>query len=167
MSSIATFYILPESKRVDFTEAHRNEKTVTLQRGFFGTKTVVTGERFLWEYLDSTSKDRTDLPFPGFAFIDYFFAFVAPSLPKDLEAALRAAALNEHYYLFSSDVAARLAAYLSSHPPDSATLSEFAAEQNPAGGAPYVQTLFLTHDFVAAWFGRTAAGTFGVLHITF
>jgi len=32
---------------------------------------VTTGERFLWEYLDSATANKTDFPFSGFAFIDY------------------------------------------------------------------------------------------------
>jgi len=167
MSSVATFYILPEAKRAEFTNAHRNQKTVTYKRGLFGTKEVVTGDRFLWEYLDSTITDKTDFPFSGFAFIDYFFTFVTSTLPKELETALAGAALDEHYYSFSSDLAASFAQYLQSHPPDSAALASFAAEQQPDGGAEYVQCLRETHDFILGWFGRVAPGSFGVLSISF
>lgn len=38
MSSFVTFYVLPETKRAEFAEAQRNQKTVTYKRGFFGTK---------------------------------------------------------------------------------------------------------------------------------
>ncbi|MBI5799779.1 MAG: hypothetical protein HZA92_03500 [Verrucomicrobia bacterium] len=167
MSSIATFYILPEAKRAEFTDAHRNQKRVTYKRTLFGQKEVVTGERFLWEYLDAASTDRTDFPFSGFAFIDYFFTFVTSTLPKDMESALAGAAVDEHHYAFSAELAASFAEYLRLHPPESAGFSAFAAEHNPSGGAEYVQILRETHDFLVRWFGRIATGTFGVLHITF
>src|SRR5688572_5284513 len=108
MSSIATFYVLPESKRAQFTEAHRTEKEVT------------TGERFLWEYLDSATTDKTDFPFSGFVLIDYFFTFVTSTLPKDLKTGLAAAAIDEHYYAISRDLAATFAEYLQTHPPGDA-----------------------------------------------
>lgn len=85
MSSIATFYLLANTKRAEFIDAHRNQKTVTHKRGLFGTKEIVTGDRFLWEYLDSAATDKTDFPFSGFTFIDYFFTFLTASLPKHLE----------------------------------------------------------------------------------
>ena len=55
MSSFATFYILSEASRSAFGDAQRDQKTVTYKRGLFGTKEIVTGDRFLWEYLDSTT----------------------------------------------------------------------------------------------------------------
>ena len=167
MSSIATFYSLPEGKRTEFSEAYRNQRRVTYKRTLFGRKEVVTGEKFLWEYLDATNSDRTDFPFSGFAFIDYFFAFVTSRLPKHLESALASAAVDESYYVFSAELAARFAEYLQQHPPDPAGLSAFAAEHNPSGGGDYVQTLRETHDFLVRWFGGIATGTCGVLHITF
>jgi hypothetical protein len=166
MSSIATFYVLPNSKRVEFAEAHRTEKTVTYKRTLFGRKEVVTGERFLWEYLDSATTDKIDFPFSGFVFIDYFFTFVTSTLPKDLETALAGAAVDEHYYAISSDLAATFAEYLQTHPPDDAALSAFAAEQN-ADDPEYVRALRETHDFILRWFSRIAPGSFGALHITF
>lgn len=166
MSSIATFYVLPDSKRAEFTEAHRTEKAVTYKRTLFGRKKVTTGERFLWEYLDSATANKTDFPFSGFAFIDYFFTFATSTLPKDLETALFGAALNEHYYSISSDLAATFAEYLQTHPPEEAALSALAAEHNP-DDTEYSQTLRETHDFVLRWFGSIAPGRFGVLHITF
>jgi hypothetical protein len=167
MSSIATFYILPETKRVEFTDAHRNQKTITFKRTLFGRKEVVTGDRFLWEYLDAANADRTDFPFSGFAFIEYFFTFVASTLPKDMESALAGAAVDEHHYVFSAQLAASFAEYLRLHPPESAALSAFVAEHNPTGGAEYVRVLGETHDFLLRWFSRIASGSFGVLHITF
>ena len=71
MSSIATFYILSEASRSAFDDAQRDQKTVTYKRGLFGTKEIVTGDRFLWEYLDSTTAGKTGFDFSGFAFIDY------------------------------------------------------------------------------------------------
>lgn len=166
MSSIATFYLMHEAKRAEFTEAHRTEKTVTYKRTLFGKKEVTTGERFLWEYLDSTTIDKTDFPFSGFVFIDYFFAFVTRTLPKDLEAALAAAAIDEHYYAISSALAATFAEYLQAHPADDAALTAFAAEQN--GDDPeYVRALRETHDFVLRCSSQIPPGRFGVLHITF
>ena len=49
MSSIATFYILSEASRSAFDDAQRDQKTVAYKRGLFGTKEIVTGDRFLWE----------------------------------------------------------------------------------------------------------------------
>jgi|JI10StandDraft_1071094.scaffolds.fasta_scaffold205818_2 hypothetical protein len=169
MSSLATFYLLPEAKRSEFTEAHRNQKRVTYKRTLFGQREIVTGDRFLWEYLDSdsVSVDRVDFPFSGFAFIDYFLTFVAQRLPKDLESALAEATMDDHYFTFSAELAARLAAYLRSHPPDVDSLSVFASEHDSRGGAEYIQMLGETHDFLLAWFDRVVANTFGVLHLTF
>lgn len=115
MSSIATFYLLPETGRAEFTDAHRNQKSITYKRSLFGRKEVITGERFLWEYLDSAATDRTELPFSGFPLIDYLFTFVATNLPENLQAALSAAAIDEHYYAISADLAAKFAEYLQSY----------------------------------------------------
>ena len=90
MSSIATFYILSEANRSAFADAQRNQKTVTYNRGLFGTKEIVTGDRFLWEYLDSATTGKTDFDFSGFAFIDYLLSFVTASLPEHLNVALKA-----------------------------------------------------------------------------
>jgi 2-hydroxychromene-2-carboxylate isomerase len=56
MSSIATFYVLSEASRAAFDDAQRDQKTVAYKRGLFGTKEIVTGDQFLWEYLDSTDR---------------------------------------------------------------------------------------------------------------
>lgn len=167
MSSIATFYLLPDTKRAEFTDAHRNQKTVTYKRGLFGTKEIVTGDRFLWEYLDSATTDRTDFPYSGFEFIDYFFKFLTASLPKHLESALRSAAIDDHYFAFSADLAASFSEYLNSHPPDLGALSAFAAAHNPDGSKEYVAALREAHEFVLPWFRSISPGRFGVLHITF
>lgn len=167
MSSIATFYLLPETGRAEFTDAHRNQKSITYKRSLFGRKEVITGERFLWEYLDSAATDRTELPFSGFPLIDYLFTFVATNLPENLQAALSAAAMDEHYYAISADLAAKFAEYLQSYTKSPTALSTFAAEHNPSGGAEYLRLLTEAHHFVLLWFRRIVPGNFGVLHITF
>jgi hypothetical protein len=167
MSSVATLYILPDFKREEFTDAHRNQKTVNYKRTLFGMKQVVSGERFLWEYLDFATKDKTDFPFSGFIFIDYFFSFVTRNLPEDLTSALASAAVDENYYAISSDLASSLAEYLHSHVPESSALTTFATEHNPDGGAEYTKCLLETHNFLLRWFSQIAPGKFGVVHITF
>lgn len=167
MSSIATFYVLPESKRAAFSEAKRNQKTVRYQRGFFGTKEVVTGDRFLWEYLDAECLERTEFPYSGFVFVDYFFTYLVSRLPQDLESALGGAAVDEHHYMFSAMLAAGLAAYLQSHPPDAIALGEFVVENNPDAGGEYVGALRETHDWLLGWFSGLQGGSFGVIHVTF
>lgn len=167
MSSTANFYILPEAQRAEFLDAHRGQKTVTFKRAFFGQKEVVTGERYLWEYLDSATQDRTCLPFSGFAFIDYFFENVAASLPEPLASALASAALDEHYYAIPADLAAELADHLRSHPPAVSALTAYAAVEHPREGQEYVAALVETHDFLLHWFSRIPPLHFGVIHITF
>lgn len=167
MSSFVTFYVLPEAKRLEFVEAQRKQKTVTYKRGFFGTKEVVTGERFLWEYLDSETADKVDLPFSGFVFIDYFLTFVAERLPEPLKAALEDAMADEHYLVFSKDQAASFAAYLQLNPPKTVDLEAFATEHQPEGGQEYIQCLRETHAFLQTWFGGIGTTKFGVVHLTF
>ena len=167
MSSIATFYLLPEAKRAEFTDAQRNQKTVTYKRGFFGTKEVVTGDRFLWEYLDSAATSKTEFDFSGFALIDYLLTFVPASLPDRLNSALSSAAVDDHHYAFSADMASSFAEYLHSHPPDSTSLQTFVAENNPDADAEYVSALRETHDFLVRWFDNIDRNSFGVIHITF
>jgi hypothetical protein len=74
MSSIATFYTLPAAKRDSFNEARRTEKTVTYKKGFlgFGSRQEITGERYLWEYLDQEAASKHDFQYSGFAIVDYF-----------------------------------------------------------------------------------------------
>lgn len=167
MSSIATFYLLPETRRAEFTDAHRNQKSITYKRSLFGRKEVITGDRFLWEYLDSATTDSTEFPFSGFALINYLFTFVANNLPENLKSALSGAAIDDHYYAFSAELAAKLSECLESHPPSPTALFAFAAEHNPSGGAEDLRVLTETHDFVLLWFRSIAPGNFGVLHITF
>lgn len=167
MSSVATFYLLPEAKRAEFTEAHRNQKTVTYKRGFFGTREIVTGERFLWEYLDSATTSRTEFDFSGFVLIDYFFTYLATSLPRNLETALLNSALDEHHYSIRAELAASFGDYLRPHPPDPTELQSFVAENNPDADEDYVDSLRETHDFLVRWFGTLDSGSFGVIHVTF
>jgi hypothetical protein len=167
MSSTATFYRLSVDQRTEFTTAQRQQKTVQFKRTLFGRKEVITGDRYLWEYLDSAAADRSELPYSGFAFIDYFFSFVCPNLPAPLEAELKQAALDDHYFAFSGDLASRLASYLKAHAPDTAALTTFAQAQDSGHGPDYVACLSGTHDFLVDWFGSVGAGRFGVLHLTF
>lgn len=167
MSSIATFYLLPETKRTAFAAAHRDQKTVTYKRGFFGTKEQVTGERFFWEYLDEAAAKKIDFDFSGFAFIEYFFTFAAASLPAELERAINGAALDDHHYDISAGLASSLAGYLHGHPPDLEALRSFVADNVPAADEGYAEVLRETHDFLVTWFSSIAAGSFGVIHITF
>lgn len=167
MSSIATFYLLPEASLPAFVDAQRNRKSVTYKRGWFGTKEIVTGDRFLWEYLDSATTSKTEFGFSGFAFIDYFLAFLAASLPEQLNAALRSTVIDDHYFAISADLAASLADYLRSHPPDATALRAFVADNNPDAGEEYIGTLRETHDFLVRWFGSVDRNSFGVIHITF
>lgn len=166
MSSIATFYILPESKRPEFSQARQNQKTVTYKRGFFSTKKIETGDRYLWEYLDSAASEREEFPFSGFILIDYLFTFVADAAPIELMSIFKHAALDENYYVFASEAATRLAGYLESHPPESDRLESFLKEQG--GNSPEdVKAMQDTHDYLITWFRRISTDSFGVMHLTF
>ena len=167
MSSIATFYILSEASRSAFDDAQRDQKTVIYKRGLFGTKEIVTGDRFLWEYLDSTTTGKTDFDFSGFAFIDYLLSFVTASLPEHLNVALRSTMVDDHYFVISADFASSFAEYLRSHPPDATALQAFVADNNPDADEEYIGTLRETHDFLVRWFGSIDRNSFGVIHITF
>jgi hypothetical protein len=167
MSSIATFYLLSIDKRDEFDDAHRNQKTVTYKRGLFGTKELVTGERFLWEYLDTASIAKTEFDYSGFVFIDYLLTYVSANLPKDLETALSSTAVDDHHYAISAELAVSLEEYLRSHPPDSAALETFITENNPDADEEYINILRDTHDFLRRWFGSIEPSHFGVIHITF
>ena len=165
MSSIATFYLLPETGRAEFLSAHRNQKSVTHKRAFFGTKEVVTGERFLWEYLDTAATQRTAFPMSGFVIVDYLFTFVA--LPEPLVSALNEGAEDDPYYVITAELATSLAQFLGAHVPSLEALSAFAEESTPDPTGEYAQALLKTHDLLLDWFSRIPAGTFGVLHLTF
>ncbi len=167
MSSIATFYILPELQRAECSEAHLTQKTITYKKTFFGRKMVSTGERFFWEYLDQATQDRVDFPYSGFAFIEYFLNFLAREFPEDLEADFSASALDDNYYLIAPPIAARLVAYLKTNPPENARLSEFVQLENVDDVDAWVKSLSGTHDFCLEWFKRITVGKFGVIHLTF
>ena len=167
MSSFATFYILAETKQAEFADAQRNQKIVTYKRGFFGTKEIVIGDRFLWEYLDSATTCKTELDFSGFALIDYLLTFVTASLPEQLDNSLRIAAVDDHHSAISADFAERFGEYLRSHPPDAKALQSFVAENNPDADDEYVGILREIHDFLVRWFGSIDRNSFGVIHITF
>jgi hypothetical protein len=167
MSSIATFYILPTAKRDSFAEARRTEKTVTYKKGFLGLgrREVVTGERYLWEYLDGESASKHNFPYSGFVMVDYFFTFVP--LPEPLQAQLGAASSPDgHYHQFEHSLASSLAGYLEGHSPDHAELAEFASEQGQ-NASEYVPLLTETHDTLIQWLRRVSPSHFGVLHLTF
>lgn len=166
MSSIATFYIVSEANRSAFVDAQRNEKTVTYKRGLFGTKQIVTGDRFLWEYLDSITTGKTDFGFSGFAVIDYLLSFVTASLPEHLDVALRSAMVDDHYFVIAADVASSLTDHLRTHPPQATALQTFVADNNPDADEEYIGTLRETHDFLVTWFGSIDRDSFGVIHIT-
>lgn len=165
MSSIVTCYILRESQRSEFLEAHRNEKTISYERGFLGIKEVVRGERFLWEYLDCAAAARLEFPFSGFALIDYLFSFVL--FPGHLQQAFASAEVDESYYAISADLARALADFLESHLPSSAALIAFVPEEGCGSPGEYADILLNTHDILLDWLRRLSRGYFAVLHITF
>jgi len=167
VSSFATFYILAEASRSAFDDAQRDQKTITYKRGLFGTKEIVTGDRFLWEYLDSTATGKTEFDFSGFAFIDYLLSFVTASLPEHLNVALRSSMVDDHYFVISADFASCFAEYLRSHPPDATALQAFVADNNPDADEEYIGALRETHDFLVRWFDSIDRNSFGVIHVTF
>lgn len=167
MSSFATFYVLPEAKRLAFEEARRTEKTVTWQRGFlgFGRREVVTGDRYLWEFLDEEAEAKHEFEESGFVLIDYFLTFV--TLPEPLQTQLGAATSPDaHYYRFEPSLAAALAGYLETHPPDPSELRTFASEQGHEA-EDSVPRLTACHDTLIGWWRRVSESRFGVLHLTF
>jgi len=165
MSSIATFYLLPESARADFDEAKRTEKTVTLKRSFFGVKEIVTGERFLWEYLDETADERIEFPHSGFVLIDYLFTFLEGEEP--IQSDFAAAAIDANYYSIHGGMAERIARFLEANPPDDHALESFAGQQGAESPKQHAKLLRETHDLLKNWFHRVREGKFGVLQLTF
>lgn len=164
MSSILTVYQMPEARRAAFEHAHANEKTVTYKSGFFGKKEIVTGERYLWEYLDEAAIGKIDFPYSGFLFIEYFFTFL--ELPDDIQAKLNASALNDHYYLIDAVLAAEILAFLDANAPSAAALASF-AESEGRNEPDYIEALLSTHSQIAQWLSTCTGGTFLVLHLTF
>lgn len=167
MSSIATFYILPVAKRDSFIDARRTEKKVTHKKGFlgFGSSKVVTGERYLWEYLDQEATSKHDFAYSGFVIVDYFLTFV--QLPEPLQKQLTTAASPDgHYFQFEHPLASTIAEHLERHPPAHAELTEFASEQGQ-DASEYVPLLGETHATLIHWFRLVSQSQFGVLHLTF
>jgi len=166
MSCIATFYLLLESQHTEFIAAHRDEKKVTYKSTLFGKKEIVTGEKYLWEYLDDAAKTKEDLPYSGFVLVDYLFVFT--TFPEDLDAELTAVEIDEHYTVFSADLASRLAEYFKANPPADKALTTFAAEERPGENATeYAEALREVHGLFLAWMQRVNPGEFGVLHLSF
>lgn len=167
MSSIATFYILAEDKRDSLTEARKTEKTVTLKKGFlgFGSRAVITGERYLWEYLDQESASKHNFDYSGFVIVDYFFTFV--QFPEPLQTQLTTASSPDgHYFQFEHPLASAIAEYLEKHPPDHAELVDFASEQGQDASL-HVPLLIETHSTLIQWLRLVSSSQFGILHLTF
>ena len=165
MSSIATFYLMRESARNEFEEAKRNEKTITYKRGFFRTKEVVSGERFLWEYLDEAAEERIEFPYSGFIMIDYLFTFLEGAEPIQTDFA--AAAIDANYYAIPGPMAERVAGFLESNPPDGKALESFADQHGAQSPKEHAVLLRETHETLKHWLGKISKERFGVLQLTF
>jgi len=164
MSSILTVYKVSESRRSEFEHAYLNEKKVAYKRGLFGMKEIITGEAYLYEYLDGAAEQKTDFEMSGFLFIDYFFTFVV--LPDDLQAALTASARGEHYHVIEAPLAEKLRTFLETRSPSAAALTTF-AEGEGKNEPGYVEALLHTHAQIVEWLRSCTSGTFLVLHLTF
>ena len=165
MSSIATFYLLRESARPEFEEAKRTEKTITYKRGIFRTKEIVTGERFLWEYLDEAAEERIEFPYSGFVLIDYLFTFLDGVEP--IQSDFAAAAIDANYYAIPEPMAERVASFLQSNPPDEKALETFADQHGAQSPKQHAKQLRETHETLKHWFGKISQERFGVLQLTF
>lgn len=167
MSCIATFHVLPESKRPEFTDAHRNQKQVTYKKTLFGKKEIVTGDKYLWEYLNEAATKTEDLPFSGFAIVEYLFTYV--ELPEALNAELEGASIDDYYTALSANLAGRLAEHLETHTPTVETLTAFAAEEWPKekDSEQTGRVLREVHDHLVTWFRSVGPNEFGVLHLSF
>jgi hypothetical protein len=165
MSSIATFYLLRESDRAAFDEAKRKEKTITYKRGFFRTKEIVNGERFLWEYLDEIAEERIEFPYSGFLLIDYLFTFLESVEP--IQTAFAAAAIDGNYYSIPVPVAAKVAGFLESNPPDIKALESFSGQQGVELPKEHAALLRETHETLKHWLGKISQDRFGVLQLSF
>ncbi len=164
MSSILTIYKVTEDRRSEFEHAYANEKKVTYRRGLFGRKEVITGEAYLYEYLDDVAEQKTEFEMSGFVFIDYFFTFVV--LPDDLQSALNASAHGEHYHVIDARLAEGIRTFLEASPPSAAALKTFADEEGKKE-PEYVEALLSTHAQIVEWLRSCTSGTFLVLHLTF
>jgi hypothetical protein len=164
MSSILTIYRVDELSRTEFEHAYVNEKKVTYKTGLFGKKEVVTGDQYLWEYLDEAAIEQIDFEYSGFLFIDYFFTFVI--LPDDLQAELNASARGEHYYLIGSSLASRIRSFLEERTPSAEALTVYANEEGKIEPG-YVDALISTHNQIIEWLSSCTKDSFLVLHLTF
>lgn len=165
MSSIATFYLLPESARTDFEEAKRTEKTITYKRGIFRTKEIVTGDRFLWEYLDEAAEERIEFPYSGFVLIDYLFTFLEGVEP--IQSDFATAAIDANYYSIPRPMAERVALFLEANPPDGKALETFADQHGAESPKQHAKLLRETHETLKHWFRKVSQERFGVLQLTF
>lgn len=164
-SSIATFYLLRESVRPEFEEAKRTEKKITYQRGLFRTKEVITGERFLWEYLDEAAVEKIEFPHSGFVLIDYLFTFLEGVEPIQTDFA--SAAIDANYYSIPGTMAERVTQFLEANPPDDDALQSFADQHGAQSPRQHAKLLRETHEMLKTWFRRVNEGKFGVLQLTF
>ncbi|WP_367872794.1 hypothetical protein [Luteolibacter sp. Populi] len=164
MSSIATFYLLRESSRSAFAEAKRTEKTVTYKHGFFKTKEVITGDRFLWEYLDEAAEERIEFPHSGFVLIDYLFTFLEGA---PIQTDFATAAIDANYYSIPGTMAERVARFLEDNPPDHKDLETFSDHQGAQSPKQHAKLLHETHETLKSWLSRVNGDKFGVLQLTF
>ena len=153
-----------ESQHTEFESAYANEKKVTYKSGLFGKKEVVTGERFVWEYLDEAAASKIDFDYSGFLFIDYFFTYVV--LPDDIQTRLNSGCRGEHYYLIDSSLASAIRGYLTAHRPSIESLTEYSIGEGKID-REYPDALLSVHDQIVDWMGSCTNGTFLVLHLTF
>ncbi|WP_265594024.1 hypothetical protein [Haloferula sp. BvORR071] len=164
-SSIATFYLLRESARGEFAEAKRTEKKITYKHGLFRTKEIVTGERFLWEYLDEAAEERIEFPHSGFVLIDYLFTFLEGA--ERIQTEFAAAAIDANYYSIPGEMAERVARFLEDNPPDDKALESFADQHGAQSPRQHAKLLKDTHETLRSWFRRVNGDKFGVLQLTF
>ncbi len=164
-SSIATFYLLRESARPEFEEAKRTEKTITYERGFFRTKEVITGDRFLWEYLDEAAEEKLEFPHSGFVMIDYLFTFLEGAEPIQTDFA--AAAIDANFYSIPGSMAERVTRFLEDNPPDDKALESFAGQHGAQSPRHHAKLLRETHEMLMTWLRRVNGEKFGVLQLTF
>lgn len=141
-----------------------NEKKVTYKSGLFGKKEVITGEKFLWEYLDEHSVTKIEFDYSGFLFIDYFFSFVV--LPDDIQSRLNSGSRGAHYYLIDFPLASAILNYLTANQPSLESLTEYATGEGKLD-IDYPKALLSVHDQVVDWTRSCTKDTFLVLHLTF
>ena len=164
MSSIATLYTLNESERPNLAEAKRREKTVTYKRGLFRTKEIISGDRYLWEYLDSSATQKIDFPHSGFVIVDYLFTLI--EFTEDIQEMIDDQVIDEHYNTFDHALCGRIAAFLEDKNPSDSDFEAFARDEgrDPDG---YIEALRTTHTLLVDWFRSANADELLVLHLTF